>query len=589
MRATNGRLFLWVKGDEILIIKHKLKMELTGKEPTAYVEVMQYDQFSRVIEIAMQENGIPAKLPETCRAVAHYWKPDGKDGIYDTMPDGEQAWYIEEGIVGISLVPEICTAAGKVKLVLELLDGQTVLFSFPVEVWVKKNPKIKEKSSSYHHVTGFLPQPQKAEIGEYIRVVEVDDHGRVIRTETAEVQAGDTVSQEEIEKAVSDYFRENDITEGVPGEDGESAYEIAVANGFKGTEAEWLASLKGEKGDPGEQGPAGPQGEKGDTGAQGPAGPQGEKGDKGDTGAQGPAGPQGENGRDGVGVHIGPDAPTDGSNLWVDTDEEMEEVPAGTGGQAGGIDVVAEVGQTIIVEELVNGIPTKWTAVDYQPRTHYEGYGEILPETVVEIEDGVGMFQTQPIINGYSYTVTFDGEEYKCVAEGFDMGSGPYPAIGNTAILAGEGEEPFLIMYAPEEGLGVIFAPGYGSIEDPGSVTVKIEGQVLVKLPEKYLPNSAKSYIIEMTDEDVLEGAAIWMNSQSYDGFIDILYGGGTVLVKKDVHYFYLTGWDFVRSTDSNGTGVKWLTLFVRDYYQHICSKTTDTQLVFTGTKLPPI
>ncbi len=34
------------------------------------------------------------------------------------------------------------------------------------------------------------------------------------------------------------------------GANGKSAYEIAVENGFVGTEAEWLASLKGEKGDP---------------------------------------------------------------------------------------------------------------------------------------------------------------------------------------------------------------------------------------------------------------------------------------------------------------------------------------------------
>ena len=33
---------------------------------------------------------------------------------------------------------------------------------------------------------------------------------------------------------------------------GESAYEIAVKNGFEGSESEWLNSLKGEKGDPGE-------------------------------------------------------------------------------------------------------------------------------------------------------------------------------------------------------------------------------------------------------------------------------------------------------------------------------------------------
>ncbi|ANK66599.1 hypothetical protein [Loigolactobacillus backii] len=32
---------------------------------------------------------------------------------------------------------------------------------------------------------------------------------------------------------------------GQPGTDGKSAYELAVANGFSGTEAEWLASLKG--------------------------------------------------------------------------------------------------------------------------------------------------------------------------------------------------------------------------------------------------------------------------------------------------------------------------------------------------------
>ncbi len=38
---------------------------------------------------------------------------------------------------------------------------------------------------------------------------------------------------------------------GIKGEDGKSAYQIAVENGFVGTEAEWLESLKGIKGDPG--------------------------------------------------------------------------------------------------------------------------------------------------------------------------------------------------------------------------------------------------------------------------------------------------------------------------------------------------
>ena len=144
------------------------------------------------------------------------------------------------------------------------------------------------------------------------------------------------------------------------GQNGKSAYEIAVENGFEGTEQEWLESLKGEPGEPGtsgsdgqngaagqdgvgvkdaeindkgelvitltngqvlnlgvvvgadgEQGPEGPQGkpgEDGEDGEQGPEGPQGEPGEDGEDGVQGPAGPQGpqgepgEDGEDGVGI-----------------------------------------------------------------------------------------------------------------------------------------------------------------------------------------------------------------------------------------------------------------------------------------------
>lgn len=67
-------------------------------------------------------------------------------------------------------------------------------------------------------------------------------------------------------------------TAGKDGKDGKSAYQIAVDGGFKGTEAEWITSLKGDKGDTGEKG------EKGDTGAKGDKGDTGAKGDKGDPG-----------------------------------------------------------------------------------------------------------------------------------------------------------------------------------------------------------------------------------------------------------------------------------------------------------------
>lgn len=122
-----------------------------------------------------------------------------------------------------------------------------------------------------------------------------------------------------------------------------TAYGIAVKHGFVGTEEEWLATLKGEKGDPavnmgsyddyetfisehptgedgdvyivgtqfyawengdwadkgswqGPKGDKGDQGEKGDAGPRGPAGQTGEPGPKGDTGEPGPQGEKGQKG-----------------------------------------------------------------------------------------------------------------------------------------------------------------------------------------------------------------------------------------------------------------------------------------------------
>lgn len=83
------------------------------------------------------------------------------------------------------------------------------------------------------------------------------------------------------------------------GPDGRSAYEVAVAEGFSGSEADWLASLIGPIGPTGAQGPkgdTGAQGLQGATGLAGPTGATGAQGPKGDAGAQGPKGDTGGQG-----------------------------------------------------------------------------------------------------------------------------------------------------------------------------------------------------------------------------------------------------------------------------------------------------
>lgn len=67
-------------------------------------------------------------------------------------------------------------------------------------------------------------------------------------------------------------------TNGIDGADGLSAYDVAVANGFVGNEAAWLASLEGSQGPAGANGTNGTNGTNGIDGADGAVGPQGPQG-----------------------------------------------------------------------------------------------------------------------------------------------------------------------------------------------------------------------------------------------------------------------------------------------------------------------
>lgn len=105
---------------------------------------------------------------------------------------------------------------------------------------------------------------------------------------------------------------------GAPGPTGDSAYDVAVNNGFVGTESAWLLTLKGANG---VQGPAGPDGVAGPQGPQGVPGTPGADGPQGPQGPEGPQGPPGVDGADytGPNIVISATAPTDTGAVWIDT------------------------------------------------------------------------------------------------------------------------------------------------------------------------------------------------------------------------------------------------------------------------------
>lgn len=136
-----------------------------------------------------------------------------------------------------------------------------------------------------------------------------------------------------------------DGANGADGSNGKSAFEIAVINGYTGTETEWLTSLKGEQGLQGIQGLKGDQGiqgEKGDTGDTGPQGPQGLKGEQGLQGIQGPKGETGEQGSKGEKGDTGLQGP---QGLKGDTGAQGSQGLQGPQGEKGDIGPKGEDGK----------------------------------------------------------------------------------------------------------------------------------------------------------------------------------------------------------------------------------------------------
>lgn len=288
-----------------MIITSKIKMDLQQQNQIPVVNAVQNDRYCRNLEMELYAGGEQWLIPEDAAVVVSYLKADGKGGEYDTLPDGTPGWSAQEHVLTIALAPQVLTAPGAVRVMVSLIQEEKQISTFAILVKVSRavNATVFE-SEDYRYVTRFLPMPDGAAAGKYLRISGVDEAGNVISLEAADGPVGGTgdmpaLTLEETEDGVVVCLRNSDgetdevqIRHGKDGQQGPQGEKGDKGDaGAQGPQGE-----KGEKGDPGTQGPQGEKGEKGDPGIQGS---QGEKGDKGDTGAQGPQGEKGDPGEQG--------------------------------------------------------------------------------------------------------------------------------------------------------------------------------------------------------------------------------------------------------------------------------------------------
>ena len=190
-------------------------------------------------------------------------------------------------------------------------DGDTPIPP-TLDLYTQLLKKLDEKADGLQNgKDGFSPKvkAEQMEFGVVITIVDADGetsatlhHGANGEKGTDGKSAYQIAVEQGYQGSESDWLsslkgdKGNTGAKGNPGQDGadgKSAYAIAVEHGYEDSEEKWLLSLKGEKGDTGERGEKGDtglqgeRGEKGETGQQGEQGPMGEKGEKGDAGVAG--------------------------------------------------------------------------------------------------------------------------------------------------------------------------------------------------------------------------------------------------------------------------------------------------------------
>lgn len=192
-----------------MIVTHEITIDLQDRKQVPKIDASQDDRYTRDIAITILSGNQPWLFPEGASTVIRYCKADGVGGVYDTLPDGSRGWKAEGNRLTLALAPQVLTTPGAVMLSATVSRGEEVItiFSFAIHV----QPRLEAfspESGNYYNVAAFLPGPVTARTGQFLRIAEVDDRGRVVAVEGAQVslEPGNGEGQEPAETDIPRLF-----------------------------------------------------------------------------------------------------------------------------------------------------------------------------------------------------------------------------------------------------------------------------------------------------------------------------------------------------------------------------------------------
>ena len=197
-----------------MIVTHKINMNLDRAGVMPRVDVVQGDANTREIQFCLFSGGQVWTVPSDVRILIRYRKPTGAGGTYDKLPEGTSAAAVSGNVVTVTLAPQALATPGITLLALTMVQGENELSTFSIALNVVKNPTaVVSDEGSYVSVSGMLPIPGTAKVGQIIAVSEVAQDGVPTKTEAIDPPTGGA-SEEQIAAAVEEYMAANPFATG---------------------------------------------------------------------------------------------------------------------------------------------------------------------------------------------------------------------------------------------------------------------------------------------------------------------------------------------------------------------------------------
>lgn len=455
-----------------MINQHEIHVDLLQRGCDPIIQLSQGDVGSHEILFRITKNRRRWRPPAGLSVLVHYSNSFHSGGTYDTLPDGSAAWKLGRDCLRIALVPEMMALPGSVHVVVTLLHGDKALSAFHVQLMVRGLATATSPVLANY-----------SNITGFLPKPDTAEEGQFFTAETVtdtgkvtSVAAVAGPSGGEIDSSLlptAAVTQANGIAT-ITMTDKNGTTTVTVSDGNDGKSAYEYAREGGYAGT--------------------------EEAFAAKLAAEG------------YGYVAQPEAPEDTNLLWLDTDDSRD-------------------GSAVL---------SNWNAAAGEPghilnRTHYEYVGKVVEEVTINAASfDTVITAAHPIVVGETYTVHWGEDTYICEAWDGSVinpaaagmpGLGDYGAMMDGPVTG----EPFLIAFTGNAGQVI----GFG--EDM-EISFSIDGSVAVKIPDKYLPDTMKYALLEITEEEFASANngneyTIRLN-RNISHYVSIFENGGTVFVK---------------------------------------------------------